>query len=1624
MNQVKAHSVLASSRIVHAQRGLTQQQKESRETAEKEEVKILWDDALQAPRSVRGKDLENKKFTGKRGSVLRNDPVALLESVSSLFGMTDPKAEFIARKTSSDQLGHRHVRMGQHYKGLRVVGGELIVHFDAKGSAYEVNGEYIKDIRVSPTAKLKEEDALRLAKADLEARGNPPQTVVKVPELVVYARMNLEPRLAYELALKFPGTGIKLPGYWLYWVDATDGTIINAYNDIKQLTPNAVGTATPITGQIMTRETRVTGDDGSRTVGGWTDASGMFFLHNPTNHWQLFNTGGGGFYTDALSYAYRPTTNWANSDPAEMSIAANVNTVQLYFRQIMGRNSWDNKGTMIPVNVHYGVNYVNGFWDGSTISIGDGDNVTATCLGTLDIMGHELSHGVTQATANLVYQNESGALNESFSDIFGTCIEFFGQPDGSSLYPQASPGMADWLCGEDAWLRSTALRDLRDPKNVTTVGAGNQQPSRYQGDFWGYGADDNGGVHQNSGPHNFFFYLLSQGGIGTNELYTYNFTGIGINNAEQLAYRVLSAYCTENTDYKAIRILWLNAAMDMNPDWIGPVIQAWGAVMGPTAPLKIQTESPLPNGRVGSPYQVSFGASGGMFPVYSWERISGQLPANFTFSTNGILSGFCVEPSTNTFTVVVSCIDHQKTTNTFELTILPAYTAPYSEGFNGAMEGELTGWHQECVSNAISWRMRIGSPSTRPPSAFEGEKNAYLGVFNDNGTASFPPHVTRLISPMIQFGPYAREVRVSFAYYLEDWPPLDPDQLKVYYKTAWSDSWIGPIATYTANTVGWTQQSITLPEPASVAGAGKGVYFAFEGSALGGHGISLDAIVIDDPVPPLHISTPTPLPIALCGTNYTLSSPLVILESVGGFTNALGLTNYQYAVVNGTSLPSGFILTPEGVITGRWNSVVAMTNFDVEVTDGFAKATNTLSFAVEYPRASVLAESFYGDNVLSSGWTMEYVANTVDWTIGRPGGKDGWSPPATAQSDLQYAVFFGTPGVGTVMCTKLVSPVFDLTQMPNNTRLVFWHFMQEWAGQDELRVYYRNVQEGPWTKLATYTSNVTSWTQRIIPLPFPTRYYQIAFEGLAKSGYGVCVDTVSITDDGGAPVMLTRGVLPSGFDNFSYQTSLEAVGGSTPYRWTVVSNGLPRGLVLDSVTGIISGIPVGSTQTVFRVAVTGADNQVSANTFSLKILPPGIVPYFESFATNALPANWEQVTASGSQAAWQVSQGTYSFYESFPSNLKSPMFAYSNSLPNNVCLWAFPKDDGTANIASLITKPFDLGGCTNTTLSFQLCMKEYGSYQDILSVYYRSRETDAWTLLAVYETNTTVWTLKTLQLPNPSATYRLKFEGYALGGWGICIDDVDVRGEKAGSPLAIITPTRLPEGTNHVAYPPVTLVATNGTLLPYTWRIVKSDILPTGLTLDANTGTISGTPAEYGFFTFGVTVQDANNVATTSNFNLRVYSGSMTPFEEWQSTYFSTLGYLGDDVDQSGDGIPNLIKYGMGLNPTNKNLGIYILGGLTNLAGSLNVADGRYLYLGYRRSLTATDVNFFVKGTTNLANGAIGWLTNNIVEQTPWIVGETDVWSWVYSVHTTPVTNAPQRFLRLEVSTNLTTNIY
>jgi Putative Ig domain len=437
------------------------------------------------------------------------------------------------------------------------------------------------------------------------------------------------------------------------------------------------------------------------------------------------------------------------------------------------------------------------------------------------------------------------------------------------------------------------------------------------------------------------------------------------------------------------------------------------------------------------------------------------------------------------------------------------------------------------------------------------------------------------------------------------------------------------------------------------------------------------------------------------------------------------------------------------------------------------------------------------------------------------------------------------------------------------------------------------------------------------------------------------------------------------------------------------------------------------------VAVTGLDNKASTNTFYLNILPPGFIPYVEPFMETTLPSGWHQTTLSGN-VEWKSYRGTYSGY-SLSDTARYPKKPVSET--NNLCLWGM-----SGYRAELVTTPFDLGGCTNTALSFNLAMKRYlndSGKQDYLAIWYDTHQDNNWKPLMAFDdiyfakSNAvlfSLWTNVTFALPEPSATYRLKFVGQTWGGWGICVDDLVVLGERTAPPLVITTPDPLPQGTNGVVYSDFALEATGGTALPYTWRIVTSDIFPPGLTLNPTNGIISGTPTQYGIYTFGVTVQDANNVTTTQQYTLQILSGGLTPFETWKSLYFPTLGsYLGDDADQSGDGIPNLIKYGMGLNPTTLNTGTYILGGLTNVVGAPLIGDGNYLYFVYRRSLTATDLDFFVKGKTNLADVAELWTTNNIVQLTPWSVGQTGVWSWVYNMHTTPITNAPQRFLRLEV---------
>lgn len=605
--------------------------------AEQAGMVIAWNSEGDVPQSVRGADLSAKgAYSSGRGRSVRGqghtagDAVAVMDNLAGLFRITDAAREFQHRKTQGDSLGFNHVRLQQTFQGLPVVGGEVIVHFNKSGKAYQVNGRYRPNIAINPTPTLSAAQIVALAQADLNSLNKPSGELAGKVVRVVYARGRL-PLLAYELTLTYKDdqTGA---GRWRYWIDAHSGTVVERYNDIQNIpAPTSSGNPRTLIGSILAGEGGV-----ATNVTGWYDnVNTNCYLYNTNLHWIVENVALSG-YPDANTYAFRTTTNWGTSDRAEMSIAQAFDLTQKYYRQVHGLNSFDGLGIQARANAHQGTRYVNAYWDGSEFYFGDGDGATADSLAVLDIAGHEFTHAVTEYSAGLVYEYESGALNESFSDILGTCVEFFGEPDDRVSYPAKNAGLADWLCGEDSWLASTALRDLRNPANALTVGVGNEQPTRYQGSYW----DPLQEVHQNSGVQNFFFYLLCEGGRGVNDGIDYSVTGIGITNAERVAYRALTVYCTPDTDYRAVRSAWLSAAMDLNPVWAGSVASAWDAV-GVQAVAITPASRAAFSGSEGGPFSpvafvftitnADFAATGwGVRHTQTWVTVTpanGTLPA-------------------------------------------------------------------------------------------------------------------------------------------------------------------------------------------------------------------------------------------------------------------------------------------------------------------------------------------------------------------------------------------------------------------------------------------------------------------------------------------------------------------------------------------------------------------------------------------------------------------------------------------------------------------------------------------------------------------------------------------------------------------------------------------------------------------------------------------------------------------------------------------------------------------------------------------------------------------------------------------------------------------------------------
>lgn len=201
----------------------------------------------------------------------------------------------------------------------------------------------------------------------------------------------------------------------------------------------------------------------------------------------------------------RPEGSPETKDAAVINAYDGAGVVRRFFREMLNRDSIDNRSLDLVLNVHFGTDFNNAFWDGDEMTFGDGDGVIFTGFArSLDVVAHELAHGVTQYASGLVYQDESGALNEHFSDVIGTAVTQWAHGEG--------PDDADWLIGDEIMgpdLYGEALRSMRNPGTAydNALLGKDPQPAHYADRFTG--SADNGGVHINSGIPNRAFYLAA-----------------------------------------------------------------------------------------------------------------------------------------------------------------------------------------------------------------------------------------------------------------------------------------------------------------------------------------------------------------------------------------------------------------------------------------------------------------------------------------------------------------------------------------------------------------------------------------------------------------------------------------------------------------------------------------------------------------------------------------------------------------------------------------------------------------------------------------------------------------------------------------------------------------------------------------------------------------------------------------------------------------------------------------------------------------------------------------------------------------------------------------------------------
>lgn len=479
-----------------------------------------------------------------------------------------------AYKTDKDELGYTHIRYREYVNTIPVEGSMVIAHVK-NGRVAMVNGDFYNTINPSQSPAISEQAALASALRKVNAQK--------------YKWENREETAAMAAALNQPDFSYFPKGELVFVhkrnADYSAASIVLAYKFniyAEQPLSRTYELVDANTGEVVSEEQIIHTLDVAGTAN--TKFSGTQPMtsdnYGTSTQYRLRETGRGhGIETYNLS----TSTSYTNTDFTNTSATWNLTGTNQasedahwgaeatydYYMNVHSLNSIDGAGMKLLSYVHYSVNYVNAFWDGARMTYGDGKVSSGFLIMTaLDVCGHEITHGLTQNTAGLDGggNGEPDALNEGFSDIFGTTIE-----------ANARPSQHDWIIGADITCNSAGVQNHVGIRNMSNPNAFHQ-PDTYEGTYW----DNTGEPHTNNGPSIFWYYLLCQGGSGTNDNgAAYNVTGITMNSARLIAFRGLTNYFTPGTDYAAARTYTIQAANDIfggcSPEVIATT-NAWHAV--------------------------------------------------------------------------------------------------------------------------------------------------------------------------------------------------------------------------------------------------------------------------------------------------------------------------------------------------------------------------------------------------------------------------------------------------------------------------------------------------------------------------------------------------------------------------------------------------------------------------------------------------------------------------------------------------------------------------------------------------------------------------------------------------------------------------------------------------------------------------------------------------------------------------------------------------------------------------------------------------------------------------------------------------------------------------------------